>query len=71
MTRAKKTKIDPNTACVCGQPLPMHLVDILVGPGAAHICSCERKYTSDGTTWTCVGTAPNPFAQHDRRHGKN
>jgi hypothetical protein len=53
------------TKCDCGEPLPMHLLE-LADDRFSHVCSCERVWKLVDGKPKCTGTEINPFARYDR-----
>jgi hypothetical protein len=59
----KKAK-NPTTECECGQPLPVHLAD-LVDENYTHVCSCRKAWKVTSGLFVCIGDQDNPVADFD------
>ncbi len=65
MNVRKKAKA-PITECTCGEPLPMHLVDI-ADEHFTHVCSCEQAWKVASGLWVNIGTQENAIARLDEK----
>lgn len=55
---------NPTTKCECGEPLPVHLAD-LVDENFTHVCSCKKAWKVTSGLFVYVGEEDNPIADLD------
>ena len=54
------------TKCECGEPLPMHMVDLYTERDT-YVCSCEQAYKATCGMWIHIGTQENAIARLDEK----